>query len=56
MLFGIEKGQLDTFLNKHHMKLLGEMDANILEKRFFYSFTRKGAGQTEYRAGYRPRY
>ncbi|CNF28989.1 hypothetical protein [Yersinia frederiksenii] len=35
MLFGIEKGRLDTFLHKYSMKLLYEMDANILEKRFF---------------------
>ncbi|WP_145601403.1 class I SAM-dependent methyltransferase [Yersinia frederiksenii] len=35
MLFGIEKGHLESFLNQHHLKLLDEMDANILEKRFF---------------------
>ncbi|QHB32169.1 class I SAM-dependent methyltransferase [Yersinia canariae] len=34
-IFGIEKGQLQTFLNKHHIKLYDELDANILEKRFF---------------------
>ncbi|MDN0117437.1 hypothetical protein QVN83_00385 [Yersinia frederiksenii] len=35
MLFGIEKGRLDTFLHKYSMKLLYEMDANIFEQRFF---------------------
>lgn len=45
MLFGIEKGRLDTFLNQHHMKLLDEMDANILEKRFFANSQGKVLGK-----------
>lgn len=34
-IFGIEKGQLNTFLNKYNIKLQYEADANVLEQRFF---------------------
>lgn len=33
--FGIEKGHLNTFLNKHKIKLQYEADAHALEQRFF---------------------
>lgn len=32
---GIEKAQLQTYLNQYHIKLLAELDADILEQRFF---------------------
>ncbi|MGE4798985.1 class I SAM-dependent methyltransferase [Yersinia hibernica] len=32
---GIEKAQLQTYLNQYHINLLAELDANILEQRFF---------------------
>lgn len=34
-IFGIEKGYLETFLKKYHMKLYFDADANVLEQRFF---------------------
>lgn len=34
-IFGIEKGHLETFLKKYHMKLYFDADANALEQRFF---------------------
>lgn len=34
-IFGIEKGHLEIFLKKYHMKLYFDADANALEQRFF---------------------
>jgi methyltransferase (TIGR00027 family) len=34
-IFGIEKGHVNAFLNKHNIKLQYEADANTLEQRFF---------------------
>ncbi|MFL4556214.1 class I SAM-dependent methyltransferase [Yersinia kristensenii] len=44
-VFGIEKGHLPTFLNKHHIKLYDEADANILEQRFFTNKQGKSLGK-----------
>ncbi|MBW5813619.1 class I SAM-dependent methyltransferase [Yersinia kristensenii] len=44
-VFGIEKGSLPTFLNKYHIKLYDEADANILEQRFFTNKQGKSLGK-----------